>query len=72
MSTKFIKPYLSINNINKVAYIRDVYSWEEIELVYSDDLKDLKCQLFFYGLKILKKWHNISPGYNITYCLQSI
>jgi hypothetical protein len=72
MSTKFIEPYLFINNINKVAYVRDVRSWEEIELVYSDDLKDLKCQLLFYGLKILKKWHNISPGYNITYCLQSI
>jgi hypothetical protein len=72
MLTKFIKPYLSINNINNVAYIRDVYSWEEIELVYSDDLKDLKCQLLFYGLKFLKKWHNISPGDNITYCLQFI
>jgi hypothetical protein len=72
MLTKFIKPYLSINNINKVAYIRDVYSWEEIELVYSDDLKDLKCQLLFYSLKFLKKWHNISPSNNITYYLQSI
>lgn len=78
MSTNFIKPYLSINNHNQVAYIRDIYSWEEIELVYSDDLKDLDCQLLFYNLKIFKKisnlWHDVSFSKTgtATYYLQSI
>lgn len=53
MQAHFIEPYLTINSRNQVAYIRDILSWEEIELVYSDDIKDLNCQLLFYGLKIV-------------------
>ena len=47
MSTTFIQPYLSINNLTQTTYIRDLYSWEEIELVYSADLDDLRIQLLF-------------------------
>ena len=53
MQAHFIEPYLLINSRKRVAYIRDILSWEEIELVYSDDIKDLNCQLLFYGLKIV-------------------
>ena len=52
MQAHFIEPLITINSRKRVAYIRDILSWEEIELVYSDDIKDLNYQLFFYGLKI--------------------
>ena len=47
MQAHFIEPLLTINSRKRVAYIRDILSWEEIELVYSDDIKDLNYQLFF-------------------------
>jgi hypothetical protein len=62
MSTKFIEPYLLLCNNN--AYIRDVYTYANIKLTYSDNLNDLDCQLLFYGLKISRK---CSRNINIPY-----
>lgn len=50
---KFQEPYLLINVYHKVTYIRDLYSWEEIKLIYSDSLEDIECQLLFTLLKFL-------------------
>ena len=55
---KFQEPYLLIEVYHKVAYIGDLYSWEEIELIYSDSLEDIECQLLFYTFKISGPWYN--------------
>ena len=71
MSAKFQEPYLLIDVYHKTAYIRDLYSWEEIELIYSDSLEDIKCQLLFYTFKISNLWYTSFSNYGIiTYNLQ--
>jgi hypothetical protein len=70
MLTKFIEPYLLLYNNN--AYIRDVYTYANIKLTYSDNLNDLDCQLLFYGLKISRKYsRNIQYG-GVAYHLEFI
>lgn len=71
MSTKFIKPYLLLCNNN--AYIRDVYTYVNIKLTYSDNLNDLDYQLLFYGLKISRKYSRNIPYYGgVAYHLEFI
>lgn len=71
MSARFQEPYLIIDVSHKTAYIRDLCSWEEIKLIYSDSLEDLECQLLFYSFKISNPLYHSFFNYNfITYKLQ--